>query len=203
MILANFSQICQSQISLADLTILTNFRHFRYCMHFWTYQDFCTTPYYCKTKPKSQMEFNVFLYMICTQNEAWGCAEILAINYSVWESWPPRWFQSSSSRLQGDLIWLSYHSIRYLKYLLLITNREVHRDKILGPIFHDDYKNLRRPFNNIVLYCIISSINSYVYINRTNFSYLKNASPLNYRTIYLFFLTFASAEGIFSRQFGQ
>ena len=64
--LANFSQICQSQISLADLTILTNFRHLRYCMHFWTYRDFCTTPYYCKTKPKSQMDFNVFLYMICT-----------------------------------------------------------------------------------------------------------------------------------------
>ena len=132
-----------------------------------------------------------------------GNLSIKLFDYSVWESWPLRWFQSSSSRLQGDLIWLSYHSIRYLKYLLLITNREVHRDKILGPIFHDDYKNLRRPFNNIVLYCIISSINSYVYINRTNFSYLKNASPLNYRTIYLFFLTFASAEGIFSRQFGQ
>ena len=46
MILANFSQIFQSQISLADLTILTNFRHFRYCVHFWTYQDFGTTPYY-------------------------------------------------------------------------------------------------------------------------------------------------------------
>lgn len=123
------------------------------------------------------------------------------LDYSVWESWPLRWFQSSSSRLQGDLIWLSYHSIRYLKYLLLITNLEAHRDKILGPIFHDDHKICDIP--SIISYCTISSINSYVYINRTNFSHLKDASPFNYRTIYLFFLTFASAEGIFSRQFGQ
>ena len=36
-ILANFSQILQSEISLSDLTILANVRHFRYCMHFWTY----------------------------------------------------------------------------------------------------------------------------------------------------------------------
>ena len=35
--LTNFSQIRLSEVSLADLTILTNFRHFRYCMHFWTY----------------------------------------------------------------------------------------------------------------------------------------------------------------------
>ena len=35
MILANFSHIRQSEISLADLTISTNFRHFCYCMHFW------------------------------------------------------------------------------------------------------------------------------------------------------------------------
>ena len=32
-----FSRIRQSEISLVDLKILTNFRHFRYCMHFWTY----------------------------------------------------------------------------------------------------------------------------------------------------------------------
>ena len=32
-----FSQIRLSEVSLADLTILTNFCHFRYCMHFWTY----------------------------------------------------------------------------------------------------------------------------------------------------------------------
>ena len=36
-ILANFSRIRQSEISLVDLKILTNFRHFRYRMHFWTY----------------------------------------------------------------------------------------------------------------------------------------------------------------------
>ena len=36
-ILANFSQILQSEIRLLDLTILANVRHFRYCMHFWTY----------------------------------------------------------------------------------------------------------------------------------------------------------------------
>ena len=63
MILANFSQICQSQMSSADLKILMNFRHFRYCVHFWTYQDFGTTP-----------------YMNCMYDEAWGCAEILALN---------------------------------------------------------------------------------------------------------------------------
>ena len=142
--------------------------------------------------------------MNCMHDEAWGCAEILCfklLDYSVWESWPLHWFQSSSSRMQGDLIWLSYHSIRYLKYLLLITNLEAHRDKILGQIFHDDHKICDIP--SILLYCTKSSINSYVYINRTNFSHLKNASSFNYRTIYLFFLTFASAEGIFSRQFGQ
>ena len=32
-----FCQIHQSEIILAELTILTNFRHFRYCMHFWIY----------------------------------------------------------------------------------------------------------------------------------------------------------------------
>ena len=32
-----FNQIRRSEISLADLTILTNFRHFHNCMHFWTY----------------------------------------------------------------------------------------------------------------------------------------------------------------------
>lgn len=36
-ILASFSQIHQNEISLADQTILTNFRHFRYCMYFLTY----------------------------------------------------------------------------------------------------------------------------------------------------------------------
>ena len=36
-ILVNFSQIRQSEISGVVLTILTNFRHFRYSMHFWTY----------------------------------------------------------------------------------------------------------------------------------------------------------------------
>lgn len=36
-ILASFSQIHQNEISLADQTILTNFRHFRYCMYFRTY----------------------------------------------------------------------------------------------------------------------------------------------------------------------
>ena len=35
-ILTNFSKIRQGEISWADLTILTNFRHFGYCMHFWT-----------------------------------------------------------------------------------------------------------------------------------------------------------------------
>lgn len=30
-----FSQIRQSEISSADLT--TSFRHFRFCIHFWTY----------------------------------------------------------------------------------------------------------------------------------------------------------------------
>ena len=39
-ILMNFSQICQNKISSADLTILTNFRPFSYCKHFWTYQGF-------------------------------------------------------------------------------------------------------------------------------------------------------------------
>ena len=34
-----FSQIRQSEISLADLTILTSFRHFRFCIHFWTYLE--------------------------------------------------------------------------------------------------------------------------------------------------------------------
>ena len=34
-ILVNFSQICQSEISGVVLTILTNFRHFRYNMHFY------------------------------------------------------------------------------------------------------------------------------------------------------------------------
>ena len=33
-ILTNCSQIRQSEISLADLMILTNFRRFCYCMHF-------------------------------------------------------------------------------------------------------------------------------------------------------------------------
>lgn len=36
-ILVNFSQIHQSEISLVELVILTNFRHLRYRMHFWTY----------------------------------------------------------------------------------------------------------------------------------------------------------------------
>ena len=36
-ILVNFSQIRQSEISGVVLTILTNFRQFRYSMHFWTY----------------------------------------------------------------------------------------------------------------------------------------------------------------------
>ena len=31
-----FIQIRQSEISLADSPILTNFRHSRYCIHFWT-----------------------------------------------------------------------------------------------------------------------------------------------------------------------
>ena len=35
-ILTNFSKIRQGEISWADLTILKNFRHFGYCMHFWT-----------------------------------------------------------------------------------------------------------------------------------------------------------------------
>ena len=35
-ILKNFSKIRQGEISRADLTILRNFRHFGYCMHFWT-----------------------------------------------------------------------------------------------------------------------------------------------------------------------
>ena len=33
----NFSPIRQSKISFAGLTILSNFCHSRYCMHFWTY----------------------------------------------------------------------------------------------------------------------------------------------------------------------
>ena len=37
MIWANFSQICQSKISSADLMILMNPCHFCYCMHFWPY----------------------------------------------------------------------------------------------------------------------------------------------------------------------
>ena len=37
--LAKFSKIRQREISLADLTILKNFRHLCFCMLFWTYRS--------------------------------------------------------------------------------------------------------------------------------------------------------------------
>ena len=43
-----FIQIRQSEISLADSPILTNFRHCRYCIHFWTKPSLSRSHFFMK-----------------------------------------------------------------------------------------------------------------------------------------------------------